>query len=88
MTPPAHLTGTHAIQTGGGTFLTCSPKGSKRMDEVEKRFAFQDLGVRQSALIRGDFLFGYDPQPYDVIRELVAVCSHGNECPAEFSWAE
>ena len=41
-------------------------------EEVEKLIShFRDLGVRQSALIRGDFLFGYDPQPYDVIRELV-----------------
>ena len=71
--PTAHLTGTHAIQTGGGTFFDLFAKrGRNEWDEVEKLIShFRDLGVRQSALIRGDFLFGYEPQPYDVIRELV-----------------
>jgi len=71
--PTAHLTGTHAIQTGGGTFFDLFAKrGRNEWEEVEKLIShFRDLGVRQSALIRGDFLFGYDPQPYDVIRELV-----------------
>ena len=71
--PTAHLTGTHAIQTGGGTFFDLfAKKGRNEWDEVERLIAhFRDLGVRQSALIRGDFLFGYEPQPYDVIRALV-----------------
>ena len=71
--PTAHLTGTHAIQTGGGTFFDLfAKKGRNEWDEVEKLTShFRDLGVRQSALIRGDFLFGYEPQPYDVIRALV-----------------
>ena len=71
--PTAHLTGTHAIQTGGGTFFDLfAKKGRNEWDEVEKLIShFRDLGVQQSALIRGDFLFGYEPQPYDVIRELV-----------------
>jgi len=71
--PTAHLTGTHAIQTGGGTFFDLfAKKGRDEWDEVEKLIShFRDLGVRQSALIRGDFLFGYEPQPYDVIRALV-----------------
>ena len=71
--PTAHLTGTHAIQTGGGTFFDLFAKrGRNEWEEVEKLIShFRDLGVRQSALIRSDFLFGYDPQPYDVIRELV-----------------
>ena len=71
--PTAHLTGTHAIQTGGGTFFDLfAKKGRNEWDEVEKLIShFRDLGVRQSALIRGDFLFGYEPQPYDVIRALV-----------------
>ena len=71
--PTAHLTGTHAIQTGGGTFFDLfAKKGRNEWDEVEKLIAhFRNLGVRQSALIRGDFLFGYEPQPYDVIRALV-----------------
>lgn len=71
--PTAHLTGTRAIQTGGGTFFDLfAKKGRNEWDEVEKLIShFRDLGVRQSALIRGDFLFGYEPQPYDVIRALV-----------------
>ena len=71
--PTAHLTGTHAIQTGGGTFFDLfAKKGRNEWDEVEKLIShFRDLGVRQSALIRGDFLFGYEPQPFDVIRALV-----------------
>ena len=71
--PTAHLTGTHAIQTGGGTFFDLfAKKGRNEWDEVEKLIAhFRNLGVRQSALTRGDFLFGYEPQPYDVIRALV-----------------
>ena len=71
--PTAHLTGTHAIQTGGGTFFDLfAKKGRNEWDEVKKLIShFRDLGVRQSALIRGDFLFGYEPQPYDVIRALV-----------------
>ena len=71
--PTAHLTGTHAIQTGGGTFFDLfAKKGRNEWDEVERLIShFRDLGVRQSALIRGDFLFGYEPQPYDVIRALV-----------------
>lgn len=71
--PTAHLTGTHAVQTGGGTFFDLfAKKGRNEWNEVEKLTShFRKLGVRQSALIRGDFLFGYEPQPYDVIRELV-----------------
>ena len=71
--PTAHLTGTHAIQTGGGTFFDLfAKKGRNEWDEVEKLIShFRDLGVRQSALIRGDFLFGYEPQPFDVIRAVV-----------------
>ena len=71
--PTAHLTGTHAIQTGGGTFFDLfAKKGRNEWDEVEKLIShFRDLGVRQSALIRGDFLFGYEPQPFDVIQALV-----------------
>ena len=57
--PTAHLIGTHAIQTGGGTFFDLfAKKGRNEWDEVEKLIShFRDLGVRQSALIRGDFLF-------------------------------
>ncbi|MEX0503920.1 hypothetical protein AB3X55_10030 [Alphaproteobacteria bacterium LSUCC0719] len=71
--PTAHLTGTHAIQTGGGTFFDLfAKKRRNEWDEVEKLIShFRNLGVRQSTLIRGDFLFGYEPQPYDVIRALV-----------------
>ena len=71
--PTAHLIGTDMIQTGGGTFFDIfAKKGRNEWAEVEKLLLhFKNLGVRQSALIRGDFLLGYEPQPYDVIRALV-----------------
>ena len=71
--PTAHLTGVASIQTGGGTFFDIfAKKGRNEWDEVEKLIThFKNLGVRQSALIRGDFLFGYQPQPYDVIKAMV-----------------
>lgn len=71
--PTAHLTGTASIQTGGGTFFDLfAKKGRDEWAEVEKLIThFSRLGVRQSALIRGDFLFSYDPQPYDVVRAMV-----------------
>lgn len=71
--PAAHLTGAASIQTGGGTFFDIfAKKGRDEWAEVEKLIThFRDLGVRQSALIRGDFLFGYEPQPFDVIRATV-----------------
>ena len=71
--PTAHLTGTVSIQTGGGTFFDLfAQKGRDEWDEVETLIShFKSLGVRQSALVRGDFLFSYEPQPYDVIRATV-----------------
>ena len=71
--PTAHLTGAVSVQTGGGTFFDIfAKKGRNEWDEVEKLIThFRDLGIRQSALIRGDFLFGYSPQPYDVVRAMV-----------------
>jgi len=71
--PTAHLTGTASMQTGGGTFFDIfAKKGRKEWDEVETLIThFKTLGVKQSALIRGDFLFGYEPQPYDVIKAMV-----------------
>ena len=71
--PSAHLTGAVSVQTGGGTFFDIfAKKGRNEWDEVEKLIThFRDLGIKQSALIRGDFLFGYAPQPYDVIRAMV-----------------
>ena len=71
--PEAHRTGTASIQTGGGTFFDIfAKKGRDEWREVERLIShFSDLGIRQSALIRGDFLFGYEPQPYDVIKAMV-----------------
>ena len=71
--PTAHLIGTDAIQTGGGTFFDIFAKKSRNeWAEVEKLLLhFKSHGVRQSALIRGDFLLGYEPQSYDVIKGLV-----------------
>ena len=71
--PTAHLIGTDSIQTGGGTFFDIfAKKNRNEWAEVEKLLLhFKNLGVRQSALIRGDFLLGYEPQSYDVIKGLV-----------------
>ena len=53
--PTAHLTGTASVQTGSGTFFDIfAKKGRDEWREVEKLIThFRDLGVRQSALIRG-----------------------------------
>jgi len=69
----AHLIGTSSIQTGGGTFFDIfAKKGRKEWEEVDTLLRhFGKPGVVQSALIRGDFLFGYEPQPFDVVRETV-----------------
>lgn len=71
--PTAHLVGSDMIQTGGGTFFDIfGKKGRDEWEEVEKLIThFKDLDVKQSALIRGDFLFGYEPLPYDVVRAMV-----------------
>ncbi|HPF77925.1 MAG TPA: hypothetical protein PLF01_01415 [Alphaproteobacteria bacterium] len=69
----AHETGAVSIQTGGGTFYDLfAKKGRDEWSEIEKIISsFKEKGIRQSALIRGDFLFTYEPQPYDVIRATV-----------------
>ena len=63
------LTGISSIQTLGGTFLDIFAE--KRRDEWEevRKIAthFKEKGVKQTALIRGDMLFGYEPQPFDVV---------------------
>lgn len=65
----AHLIGTSAIQTGGGTFFDIfAKKGRDEWAEVETLIKhFDQPDVTQSALVRGDFLFGYEPQPFDVV---------------------
>ncbi len=69
----AHETGTVSVQTGGGTFFDLfAKKGRDEWKEIKKLLTFfKDKGVTQSALIRGDFLFTYEPQSYDVIRATV-----------------
>lgn len=71
--PNIHRIGTSTIQTGGGTFFDIfAKKGRNEWDEVEKISTyFKDKGVRQSALVRGDCLFSYRPQPFDVVESLV-----------------
>lgn len=71
--PTAHKTGTASIQTGGGTFFDIfARKGRDEWNEVETLIShFKEQGVKQSALVRGDFLFGYEPQSYDVVRAMV-----------------
>ena len=69
----AHETGTVSVQTGGGTFFDLfAKKGRDEWKEIKKLLTFfKEQGVTQSALIRGDFLFTYEPQSYDVIRATV-----------------
>ncbi len=71
--PTAHLIGCSSIQTGGGTFFDIfAKKGRNEWQEIEKLIShFKQHGITQSALIRGDFLFGYEPQPYDVIEAMI-----------------
>lgn len=69
----AHLTGVDSIQVAGGTFFDLfAKKGRDEWQELEKICGFfKDKGVKLSALIRGDFLFTYEPQSYDVVRATV-----------------
>lgn len=71
--PNAHLIGCATIQTGGGTFYDLfAKKGRDEWNEVEKIIShFKENGARQTALIRGDCLFGYRPQPFDVVHATV-----------------
>ncbi len=69
----AHKIGTATIQTGGGTFYDIfAKKGRNEWAEIETILSdFKEKGVRQSALIRGDCLFKYSPQPFDVVLGMV-----------------
>ena len=71
--PTAHKTNCDMIQTAGGTFFDLfAKKGRDEWAEVEKIIThFKDLNVKQSALVRGDFLFGYEPYSYDVVEEVI-----------------
>lgn len=71
--PNAHLSGVSSIQTGGGTFFdSFARKGRNEWQQVNHIFSFyKKRGVRQTALIRGDFLFGFEPQPFDVVKATV-----------------
>lgn len=71
--PNAHRIGTATIQTGGGTFFDIfAQKGRNEWVEVEKLIShFRKLGVRQTALFRGDFLLGYKAEPFDVVHAMV-----------------
>ena len=71
--PTAHLTNCDMIRTAGGTFFDLfAKKGRNEWQEVEKIIShFKKFKMKQSALIRGDFLFGYEPQPYDVVEAIV-----------------
>ena len=61
------------MQTAGGTFFDLfAKKGRDEWFEVEKIITyFKKLKVKQTALIRGDFLFGYEPYSYDVVEATV-----------------
>lgn len=65
----AHLIGTATIQTGGGTFFDIFARdGRNEWEEVEKLLThFKKKNIRQTALVRGDCLFGYRPQPFSVV---------------------
>lgn len=71
--PNAIHSGISAIQTGGGTFFDLfARKGRNEWEEVEQIIQFyRNDKVEQSALIRGDFLFSYEPQPFDVVKAMV-----------------
>lgn len=65
--------GAQHVQTGGGTFFDLfAKKGRDEWQQIETLINhFKEQDVKQTALIRGDFLFGYEPQPYDVIHATV-----------------
>lgn len=65
----APFTGVDSIQVAGGTFYDLfAKKGRDEWAELERICGFfKNKGVKLSALIRGDFLFTYEPQSYDVI---------------------
>ncbi|MEK9977243.1 MAG: hypothetical protein VW689_05280 [Gammaproteobacteria bacterium] len=71
--PTCHLTGCSQVQTAGGTFFDLfAKKGRDEWSEVEKIITyFKKQNVKQTALIRGDFLFGYEPYSYDVVEGTV-----------------
>ncbi|MDC3085085.1 hypothetical protein OA439_04335 [Gammaproteobacteria bacterium] len=71
--PTAHQTNCDMIQTAGGTFFDLfAKKGRDEWNEVEKIIThFRGHGVKQSALVRGDFLFGYEPYSYDVVEGVI-----------------
>ncbi len=71
--PNAVYSGISSIQTGGGTFFDLfARKGRNEWEEVQKVIEFyRNDEVQQSALIRGDFLFSYEPQPFDVVKAMV-----------------
>lgn len=71
--PNAHKIGSTTIQTGGGTFFDIFARnGRDEWEEVEKIIThFKEKYVRQTALVRGDCMFGYKPLSYDVIKATV-----------------
>ena len=71
--PNAANIGTATIQTAGGTFFDIPAKnGRDEWDFNEKILRhFGAQGMTQTALIRNDCLFGYRPQPFDVVKATV-----------------
>lgn len=71
--PTAHQTNCDMVQTAGGTFFDLfAKKGRDEWAEVEKIIThFRNHNVKQSALVRGDFLFGYEPYSYDVVEGVI-----------------
>ena len=71
--PTAHQTNCDMVQTAGGTFFDLfAKKGRDEWAEVEKIIThFKERNVKQSALVRGDFLFGYEPYSYDVVEGVI-----------------
>tara|TARA_R110002074_G_scaffold170005_2_gene331868 strand:+ start:2956 stop:4911 length:1956 start_codon:yes stop_codon:yes gene_type:complete len=69
----AHEVSMSAIQTNGGTFFdSFARKGRDEWKEIDTIASFfKEKNVRQTALVRGDFLVGFEPQPYDVILAFV-----------------
>lgn len=74
----AVLTGVDSIQVAGGTFYDIfAKKGRDEWAELKRITDFfrdkevDGKKIKLSALIRGDFLFTYEPQSYDVVRATV-----------------
>jgi pyruvate/oxaloacetate carboxyltransferase len=68
-----HDVGAATIQTSGGTFFDIfAKKGRDEWVENDQLLShFKDKGVHQTMLVRGDFMLGYTPLAFDVLKATV-----------------